>query len=449
MAKKMTAKAEKNNNKPAKHGNIYLAIFSVVLAFAIWIIMAITVFPETTVTLKNVPIDFSLDGSYADVSGMTVMKASAESVNLIISGERYLIGDYTADDIKVGMNVDAVRETGTYDISLVVTSVNGDAIDVVEIEPATIKVNFDTVVTKTFSVDDGTLVADISSLEAADGYLIESSEIVISPSSIEISGPEDYINQITSVAVEVNDTAIIQNTLNTTHTSVVLYRGSDVFEYEDISISSDDFEVTVPVYLLKSMNLDVTLTSSIDSFDTSTVPYVIEPSSITVRSQNQSVLNMDTINLDYISINEITVGSVFYLPISESSYYDNISGIETATVKFDLEGYAEKVVTLSNSQIYVVNSVNDSMIFTVEQARITNVTLVGPEDVLEEINASDVVAEINMLDYSNLNVSYTIVELSIYVPGYDNVWAYGKTQVYASITYSDEEADEASDSSEE
>lgn len=430
MAEKTTEKTKKTSF--FKSGNFYLMLFSVFLAFVIWIIMSLTVFPETTITLRDVPIDFSLDGSYADVAGISVMKTSVDSVNLVISGERYLIGDYTADDVHVGINVDAVRATGSYELSLIVTSANGDTIEVVQIEPSTVKVDFDYMVTKTYSVEDGTLVADVSNLTAADGYIIDEDEVLISPSTIELYGPQDYIGQITSVAVKIDNAATIQSTMTSNLNSVVFYSGNEVFESEDVTADNESFEVTVPVYLLKSLDLGITLTSSVDSFDLTSIAYNISPSSISVRSQNANVSSIESINLDYISVNDITVGSVFNITIDESSYYENISGIDTATVTFDLEGYTEKVVTISNSQIYIVNSTDDKTV-TVEQAQIQNVTLVGPADVLEQISSSDVIAEIDMLDYANLNTSYTIMDLTIYVPGYDNVWSYGKYRVYVSI----------------
>ncbi len=430
MAEKTTEKTKKTSF--FKSGNFYLMLFSVVLAFVIWIIMSLTVFPETTITLRDVPIDFSLDGSYADVAGISVMKTSVDTVNVVISGERYLIGDYTAEDIHVGINVDAVRATGSYELSLVVTSVSGDTIEVDQIEPSTVKVDFDYMVSKTYSVEDGTLVADVSNLTAADGYLIDEDEIVISPSTIELYGPQDYIEQITSVAIAVDNAATIQSTMTSNLNSVVLYSGDEVFESEDVTIDNESFEVTVPVYMVRDIDLSVTLTSTVDSFDLSSISYSINPSSILVRSQNTNLSNLDPIRLDYISVNKITVGSVFEIAIDRSSNYENISGIDTATVTFDLDGYSEKVVTVSNSQIYIMNSPSNKTV-TVEQAQIQNVVLVGPTEVLEQISSSDVVAEIDMLDYANTNVSYTIMDLTIYVPGYDNVWSYGTYRVYVSI----------------
>ncbi len=430
MPEKTTEK--KTKNRFFKSGNFYLMTFSLVLAFVIWIIMSLTVFPETTITLKEVPIDFSLDGSYADVAGISVMKTSVDTVNVVISGERYLIGDYTAEDIHVGINVDAVRATGSYELSLVVTSVNGDTIEVEQIEPSTVKVDFDYMVTKTYSVEDGTLVADVSNLSTADGYIIDEDEIIISPSTIELYGPQDYIDQITSVAVKVDNAAVIQSTMTSNLNSVVFYSGNDVFESEDVTADNESFELTVPVYLVKSLPLYVTLTSSVDSFDTSSIAYSISPESISVRSQNSSLSSREDILLGYISVNEITVGSVFTVSIDENSGYENISGIDTATVTFDLDGYSEKAVTISNSQIYIINSA-DNKVVTVEQAQIQNVILVGPTEVLDEISSSDVVAEIDMIDYANTATSYTIMDLTIYVPGYDNVWCYGKYRVYVSI----------------
>lgn len=428
---------EAKKTKTARNSNLILLLVSVALSFLLWLVLSLFAFPDMETSFKDVPIDFSLAGSYADVANISIMSKSVETANVRFSGQRYLIGKYTADDIHIGVNLDPVRATGSYELSLVVTSRNGDPIDVLQIEPATVRVDFDYMIYKTFSVEEGTLNADISSISAAPGYIIDPSEVVISPSSVELYGPKDYIDQITSCSVAASNNSVVQSTLTTSNTSLVMHNGSATIPsgavQEGVTVTNaESFELTVPVYFRKDLNLDIGITKIFDQFDLSSLSYRIEPSSVAVRSQNEAIKEIDEITLGYIDLNRINIGSVFQIPIANSSYYTNISGNDTAYVYFDLEGYSTKQVTLRNSQIYVINK-PENMRVNVEQDKIRNVTLVGPTEIIEQLDYTDVVAQIDMLDYQNTEGNYAMFVLTIFVPQHNNVWCFGTYQVTCSV----------------
>lgn len=170
------------------------------------------------------------------------------------------------------------------------------------------------------------------------------------------------------------------------------------------------------------------------TLNSSTFPalkYEITPGSIVVRSQNSALENLSELSLGYIDLRSVTIGSTFNFVIGESSYYTNISGNDTATVSFPLEGYATKDVTINNSQIYVVN-VPDGYNATVETEKIRNITIVGPEDIIKEIDSSDVIGQIDLLDY-NITTGDQIMTVTIYLPNHNNVWANGIHKVYCHI----------------
>ena len=77
----------------------------------------------------------------------------------------------------------------------------------------------------------------------------------------------------------------------------------------------------------------------------------------------------------------------------------------------------------------------------VEQERIRNVTVVGPSEIIDQIDTSDVIAQINMLDY-NVAAGDQIMTATLFLPNYDNVWCMGTHKVYCSITEIVEEAAE-------
>ncbi len=424
--------------KIRKNSNLMLILFSAVVAFVLWIFLAMTAFPEQTVTIKDIPIDFSLDGSFASVANISVMKTSVETVNVRFTGKRFQVGGYGKDDIHVGVNLDPVRATGSYDLSLIVTSVNGDPIEDILVEPSTVKVDFDYMVTKRFSVEDGTLTADISKISAAAGYVIDPSEVIINPSYIEMYGPRDYMDQITSCAITATNPSTVQKTVVTSNTSIVMYnKDNDVANEsltENIQFPSDAYELTVPVYFKKDLKLNIGITKMFDSFDLSSLKYRIEPESITVRSQNENIKNINDITLDYIDLNRINIGTMLTLNINDNSNYTNISGNDSATVYFDLEGYSSKKVTIRGSQIYIINKPADMRV-NIEQDKIRNVTLVGPSEIIESIDSTDVVAQIDMLDYRNTDNGYAMFYLTIFVPKYNNVWCYGTYPVYCNVEH--------------
>ncbi len=424
----------KRNKSSLKDNRVARMIISGVLAVIIWFVLVLTAFPETTVIIKNVPIDFSLDGSYADVAGLSIMNRGEATANVQLNGLRYVIGDYDSDDLKVTLNLDSVRTSGSYELALNVSSINGDQFTVTEMEPKTVHVEFDYLVTKTLSVADGTLTADLSNVKAQLGYILDPDEVKITPDKVTVSGPKDYVDQITSCVIGFDGEHTFDRSTSSSNTVVSLYSGDAVFENPKVTLDADSFNVLVPVYMKKALPLDVEVQPTHDNFDLSSLSYTINPVGITVRTQDESVANLTEIFLGYIDLRQVGPGinSIFQFTIPKSDFYTDISDNETAEVIFNFDGYATKDINIPNSQIHIIN-VPDGYKCLVEQERIRNVTVVGPADIIEQIDASDVIAQINMLDY-NVLAGDQIMTATIFLPNYDNVWCMGTHKVYCGIT---------------
>lgn len=416
-----------------KNGNLILLIVSAFLAFLLWITLSMTVFPETTVYLKNVPIDFSLEQSYvADIAGLSIMSKSHETVNLSIKGLRYKIGDYSADDVHVGINLDNVKAPGTYDLSLVVTSVAGDDIQVVH-EPLTVKVEFDNMISKVFSVEDGTLVADVSKISAAEGYLLDDNDVTITPSSVELYGPKDYIDKITYCSVVANSPATVKQSVTTSNTSLVMYNESNEFYSEKITADTDKFQLEVPVSINKDLKIDIGFRPYYTGFDfdSLTGKYTIEPGSITVKSQDDRILGIDSIPVGDIDIRTVTVGTVFSGKIPASPYYTNVSGIENVFVSFDLEGYSTKNMSLSIDRVKILYPPVGYKVEIITDI-IKDVAIVGPSEIIENISSLDVVAELDFMNYGTISGN-RYATVNIRLPDYNQCWAFGEYRIIINV----------------
>lgn len=420
--------AEKKMKRRTKN-NLVLVIVSVLLSVILWLFLSLTVFTDVNVSLYDVDIDFNLEGSYANLAGLSVISADADSVNLSFTGRRDSYKDYTNSDVRIRLNLDNVKASGSYDIPLIVESTNGDTISDVVMVPESVHVVFDRIATKVLSVENGGLIANLSNINAANGYIIDPEGIAITPSSITISGPQDYINQVTSCVLSFDKALNLKTSTNITADHVTLYNENAIFEQADVSMNTNNFNVRIPVYTTKELPLTVNILDNNGATDVGSIKYTLSTESILVRSESD-LENIDELMLGYIDVRDIYPGYVAQFNIPPSSYYTNISGVDTVTVSFELEGYTTKSITIKNTQIFAINGSLDYDV-TIEQDRI-RATVVGPEEILNSLDSSNFIAQINLIDYQ-MSTGPRMMTAYVYAPGYPSVWSRGITQVYGSF----------------
>lgn len=424
--------SEEKNRIKFFSANIPLAIFSAVLALLLWIGLSLTAFPDMTQTFYDVPIDLSVEGSHVAMAGLSVIKTDAEKVNLSFTGRRDAISNYTKDDVRIRLNLENVRSSGSYTVPLIVESVRGHKLDNISVVPQTVHIDFDNLSTKTFSVEEGTLVANIDNLVPAMGYVIDPKSVTINPSTVTISGPQDYIDQVSSCVLSFEAKPNLRDSVELTPKEVKLYNGANVFESEMVTLSTEAFKVNVPVYITKVLPVSFVLSPYSNEIDVTTIPYTMSASSIKVMSQNSSIDDIKDINLGYIDIRDVEPGYVRTFAIPRNSYYTNISGVDEIEVEFDLEGYSTKSITLKNYQIHTINCPAGYEV-SIEQSKL-RVTAVGPAEILDSLDSSNFVAEIDLMDYEP-RIGTIMLTASVYCPNHPEIWVKGQyNQVLASYS---------------
>ena len=410
----------------ARRGSLILMVISALSSVIIWTVLSLTAFPDVDVTLHDVPIDVSLEGSYADLAGLSIIEKDYDTVDITFTGRRDLISKYTADDIHIALDLTSVRSSGAYNIPLVATDSSGAPLNVKDMFPQTVHADFDITAAKTLSVEDGSLRVSLSGIRPAAGYALDPEEIEINPSSITIYGPQDYIDRVTSCVLSLEPQESLNSSVELTPSSVDLYSGSAIFKNQKISYSSDDFSVYIPVFYTKSLPLTIALTGYSDMIDLSSIHYTLSTESIVVRSEDRMIENLEGITLGTIDVRNIRPGYIETFEIPLSSYYTNISGIEQVEVRFDLEGYAVKRFTIPNRQIHIINGFSDCDM-VIEMERLT-VEVVGPEEVIDTLDTTSFVGQIDAMNYGPFE-GQRMLSVSIYAPGHSNVWSCGLNQM--------------------
>ncbi|MBE6836981.1 MAG: hypothetical protein E7509_03150 [Ruminococcus sp.] len=412
MEERKVAKSAKSKS------NMILKINSVVLAVIIWIILSITMFPTIYTTVYDVPVKIDISGTFAEENGLSVVNFDEDTtVDVKLSGMRYEIGNYSADDLVASVEVKDVFSDGTYELAISVKSAHGDDFNIDKITPSTCKVKFDYNKSREFPLE-----VEYTGISADEGYVLKTP--VCEPETIVITGSENKISRIDRAVVKVNDTKQkIKDSFSTDETELVLYTSEgDVIDPKDLEFSSENFKVTFPVYMSKTVPFSINVKQQGSKFDISKLKFEFSPETVTIQS-SKDISQVDKIEVGTVNLNDISLDSQFEYDVLLENDMINASGIDKVSVKLDSTGLSSKKFIIDASNIRILNKPAYKTV-TINTERITDVTMIGPRDVISKLTNSDIVAEYSFSSQSidNGNVE---VQVNIYAKGKDNVWYSG------------------------
>ena len=399
---------KKNGAKPAvahkknilDDRRIRLAL-SVLGAIVAWMVVTIIVQPGTSNTIYNVPVDYTYDSAAYTSRGLSIVSAEDKTVNLKISGDGYTIGGLTASDFVVYPDFSSVRDSGEKTLRLLVRGANGllNGVTVtMEGNDNTVDVVFDVVEEKTLPVTITT-----NYLTIADGYILYSTDV--SKENITLSGPSSELNKVATCTAEVTYSGELTESI-TLNTPLRFYTsgGKEVkFEYTELEENSVD--VTLQVYKMATLPVDVNFINAPRDFDDSMLVYALSRKQLKVAGPADKIDMLSTLPID--------------LP-ADIYLLDNIS---TITVSFDCSNLGTKTMNLPNTCVQVVNLPSTYQL-TVQTERLMNVTLCGPKGVIETLTPEQVVIEIDAEDFSVATGEQNIA-CRLYVPSNGKIFALG------------------------
>ncbi|MCD8095095.1 MAG: hypothetical protein LUE12_03080 [Ruminococcus sp.] len=437
---------EKKNRHICRKGDplsdFVLKILAVIIAVIIWFSLSITQYPTVNKTITQVPVDFSMSGTTAESKGLSAIGYQDITVDVEIQGMNYEIGTYTENDLTATVNLDSVTKEGTYDLEISVKSSHTtDQCTIISVTPDTVEVQFDFIETTSIPV---TSVAP--NVSAEEGYTLM--ETSVSPSEIEIEGAENDLEEIDKVVAVYNNTMTIAEDTTVTADSLVFYDADDnILDSSAYTLEDDDVDLTFVVYKKVTAMFEVDFTDTPPGFDVDSLPYTLSQESLQIISSQLDDPAEKTVKLNSIALYEVTRGKTFITQVDSllSASEVNQSGVEQIEVSFDFSDYDQKTFTLTEDDITFVNSPSGKTV-TLDNEQISNVTIFGPSDVIDEMEDSDLTAEIDLSDVSvNGSASYEVV---IYSKRYNNVWNIGTREAVVTVADEVESEDDSDESSE-
>lgn len=392
------------------------------IAFISWYIITVTMYSTIDKTISNIPLEIDISNTSAEVNELSVISQDVEKVRAKITGERTKIGNIKSEDLVANAVVENVTQAGTYELSIRVTSKDGNLnyedYEVKIIEPSYVTVEFDKYVTKEVPI-----TVDAPKIKAKDGYIMDENSPTITPSTINITGPQKQVDSINRLTVKVSESKELDNSYTYHSTNIddwTIYSENDSeINFDGLTFDLKDIQIDFQVYMTKTLKLKY---SVINAPSNDFVPeFIMSDDEIVVASSASSLENLEELSFE-IDMREVTADYSKTFNIELPTACRNISNIDTVTISLPKNGYSTREFTNLNN--FVFTNVPDGFDIQAVTSGLA-LEVVAPTSVIDEINQDDFVLKV---DLSSVQITGNLFNapVTIQLPYYPNAWCLGK-----------------------
>lgn len=285
--------------KKALTNNLGLKLLSLVIAFAIWLVVVNIDDPVISTSYSGVTVDIINGNSLADKGKIYEVLDGTDVIDVTITGKRSVVESIGKENIRAIADIQDLSIMDTVEIKLS-TNKNNDQLDSIKSATTALQLNIENL--KEIHLPINVVVSG----DPAEGYI--AGDINTNQNTIRVSGPESIINSISYAEAEVN----------------IGGRTSDITTSCDIKLFDKDSSQVESQYLttnIKSVNLSATIlaTKAVDiNYNYVGTPETGYMVSADLESDRQAV---------YIA--------------GRSSAIDNISAINIPENAIDISGITE------------------------------------------------------------------------------------------------------------
>lgn len=302
--------------------NISLKCISIALAFVIWIMVVNVSKPETSDT-KSVQLEVKNQNIFEEDS--KTWSVDRTNVNISYKVRSDVRSSISSSDFHAYIDLSDYSITGSVPVYVEVLNGKETIIDEVEVYPSVAKVTIENVQKKKFDIKKQTIG------EPKAGY--KAANIILSPESAYLTGPESEIGRISSIGVEVDVSGISANQDGIAKLIYYDANGNTLNNLKEVSANIEDINYSVTIHKEKSINL----LSSVSGTPAAGYQYestTVSPDSVTLAASPGIIDAMTVFELPEIDLNGVT---------------------ESVNVTFDLSQYLPAGIELGDDQDSQVN----------------------------------------------------------------------------------------------
>lgn len=386
-------------------------ILSLIIAIGLWAYVIGEINPQTSQPIKEIPITF-VNEKVLEAQGLSIVEASATSLNVTVYGQRSKVTKIKAKDI-----------VATVDLAEATEGVNQLKINIhlpekVEIEEKSIS-KISVVVEKTVSEEKDVEV----SYKGPHSEDSEPTTVDYNRRKITVTGAKSLVGKVDHIQCIV-DSNKVGNEMKTFKAEAVPVdaKGNPV---ENIDLSSNVVSVTSVLRKTKTVSLIVPIKGG-DSQNAER--NVSLPKVVTIKGMEKDIAGIKQITAKEIDISQIYSNT--HLTI-EPILPENVELAETSKqliATINVESYVNKAFNFRVAEV-TIDGLEEDRTAEIKTDEI-QVTVTGKDEIISKMTKDDLVLYIDLSDlevgnhkvelkvqsekkYNNINVSPTTVKVSI------------------------------------
>ena len=409
----------------------FMLFFSCLLAFVLWMWVAIEKSPETQRVITGVPVQINLENSVPEQLGLNVFGNSEFTIDVTVKGKKYITSSLSADDIDVIANTNYVDGSGVKTLQLKVTPKENNADYVISSYSSNyVEVYFDTYKEIELPLK-GVIETELTSV-VPDGCV--AGDTVLSKNTVLVSGPTTEVNKVSSVTANVTIDKVLDKT--TVFDPIFKIITDDGSSLEYVKLVTDETNITVTVPVLKEVVLPTTIEfrNAPSYFINNPLSYTVYPSSVKVAVPVDMIDTTEYYIVDTIDFADIS-GSIntFNIDVNtNANSFKILSNISSFTVKIDASEMVSRTINVPVSN-FTINNTRDDYMVSINQDKNISVKIVGKESYIDSISAENLTIVIDTTE-QELNDNITTMSGDVRVMGDFPCWAVGKYDVKVKVT---------------
>ena len=348
---------------PKKQRKIINLILAIILAVGVWLYVINVENPTSPTTVRDIPITIVGQEELTD-RGLMVIQLSEDSVDLRISGRKKTLMNLNRSNITLELDVSTITTEGEHTLSCrydFPSNVGSDSVSISDWDDLRVTVTVARQETKEIPVRGEFIGTEAENCLAGT--------VTTNPDTVEVTGPAETLEGISYALASVGGKEI-SSTLTETTSVVLMGEDGTPADRQNVTVSTETVEVTVPVRQVVSIPLTVDLIDG-GGATAADVNVAISPAIVTVTAETEGDVTLpDSISLGEIDLSNVLGNTSFSLPITlpegvtlwgsqpsvatVSLTFPNITARQVAVQNIILEnvpqGYEAELI---NQQLYV------------------------------------------------------------------------------------------------
>lgn len=428
-AKKTAEKSASGVFRNLIYNNKLAMLFSLILAFGIWIWVAIEKSPVVEITVSAVPVKIDMENSVPAQLHLQTFGRTEFYVDVTVTGKRFVVSALTPEDLTVTAQTNYVDSAGTKSLQLKATANDSRDYEIQRISQNYIDVYFDTYKEAEFAIEPRILAPDDKTV--VDGCILGS--VLFSKNTVVVSGPSAEVNKVTGVIAETSVSAPLSATTTVQPEIKLQTDGQETLSYVELNTGESTVTMTMPVLKKVVLPTSVTFKNAPGGYLNGDVPVTVSPSQIEAAVPIEKVGELKSISVGTVDFAELDSGyNTFNFKASDITEYTVVDSSARFRVTVNMTGTVTAAFSVSAQNI-AVTAQKDGFHSAVLTRGIENIRVIGTAEEIAALTNDMLYAEVDLSD-AEITEGEQTVKARIVIKGSSKAWASGTYTVRIQTT---------------